>query len=79
MISREELLQELSKTTLTVTFTKKDGTDRTMKCTRSTSVIPTEFHPKNETEVESTDNVRVFDVDLQAWRSFNYSTVKEVL
>lgn len=79
MITRDELIEKLSAVKLvTITFTKKDGTDRVMNCTRNMATIPSEFHPKGETEPKSDDNIRVFDLDVQAWRSFNYSTVKEV-
>lgn len=79
MISREQLIEQLTSTKLTtVTFTKKDGSERVMHCTRNMATIPSEFHPKNSVDVESSDNIRVFDLDAQNWRSFNYSTVKEV-
>jgi hypothetical protein len=51
-----------------------------MKCTRSPNFIPTEHQPKTslpeETESELTDNIRVFDVEAQGWRSFNFTTLK---
>lgn len=78
-MTRDELLKKLASVKLvTVTFTKVDGTERVMNCTRNMSTIPVEFHPKNEDSVQSADNIRVFDLDVQGWRSFNFSTVKEV-
>lgn len=78
-MTKEILLEKLSSVKLvTVTFTKKDGTDRIMNCTRNLSTIPVEFHPKSEIQIEESDNIRVFDLDLNAWRSFNYQNVKEV-
>lgn len=62
-----------------VTFTKKDGTERVMECTQDLDCVPDEFHPKGETEnTKPTDQVRVFDLESNGWRSFNYSKVKEV-
>lgn len=52
----------------TVHFTKKDGTSRTMRCTRNTELIPEEFHPKGESE--STKSIAAFDLDKNEWRSF---------
>jgi hypothetical protein len=73
-----ELLRLLAEGVTTVTFTKKDGTERVMKCTRNPSFIPMEFHPKNTTpsEEEVSDNIRAFDVEKLGWRSFNFSTVR---
>lgn len=55
----------------TVTFTKKDGTSRVMRCTRNTTLIPTEQHPSTEsTRKASTTSVVAFDLDKNEWRSF---------
>ena len=74
-MEKSDLLKSLAEGVVTVTFTKKDGTERVMQCTRSSTLIPTEFHPKGET-VETGDNIRVFDVEKSGWRSFNFSAVK---
>lgn len=73
------LLHDEIVTDLCVTFTKKDGTDREMRCTLSESRIPTEKQPK-ETQATSTGGsaLRVFDTDKQEWRSFRWDTIKQV-
>jgi hypothetical protein len=78
MMLKTDLMKSLAEGVVTVTFTKKDGTDRVMKCTRSSNLIPTDHQPKGETQVvtEETDNIRVFDVEAQGWRSFNFTTLK---
>ena len=70
------LLEALGKGAVSVTFTKKDGTERTMKCTRSSGMIPVEKQPKGDTSTETGDNIRVFDLDKQDWRSFNFTSLK---
>lgn len=77
-MEKNVLIEQLSKGIVTVSFTKKDGTERVMNCTRNSNLIPSEFQPKGETkhETESGDNIRVFDVEKQGWRSFNFSSVK---
>ena len=78
-MNKGDLIKTLSEGIAIVTFTKKDGTERVMRCTRNPSFIPAEFHPKTSDEkenLEASDNIRVFDVEKQGWRSFNYSTVK---
>lgn len=77
-MQKNELLKKLSEGVVNVTFTKKDGTERAMACTRSTTLIPKSFHPKGETveEQEIKDVIPVFDVEKQGWRSFNFTTLK---
>lgn len=70
------VLADDNKTTV-VTFTKKDGTTRKMKCTRNMSLIPSEFHPKNETE-DTGGAIRAFDLDKKEWRSFLPENVQRI-
>lgn len=76
-MEKTALLEALGKGVVTVTFTKSDGSERTMRCTRASSYIPLEHAPKSDTSKEEiVDNIRVFDVEKQGWRSFNFSTLK---
>lgn len=64
---------------IVVVFEKKDGTERTMRCTRSLDLIPTDKHPK--TEVQSSQDetsIKVFDLDISEWRSFRLESVKMI-
>lgn len=78
----EWLRAYLSEGKITVTFTKKDGTDRVMECTRDFSVIPADKHPKGETVEAATPNtsdaVQAFDLEKQEWRSFKTSSIKHI-
>ena len=65
------------KNPTTVTFMKKDGTQRVMKCTRSPSQIPEDQHPKNGMN-DSDTSIRVFDLDKNEWRSFIVENVKRI-
>lgn len=63
-----------------VTFTKKDGTQRTLVCTLRPDLLPTKPEPVEGEEVKvraksSTDSICVFETDLQEWRAFNMSNV----
>lgn len=70
------ITEHLSENELTVTFTKKDGTQRVMRCTRNVEKIPSDKQPTTSSkETDKTDAVRVFDLDIQEWRSFNLSSV----
>ena len=76
---REWLLNLLSDEVnpTTVTFTKKDGTQRVMKCTRNPSQIPEDQHPKNGTGDTDT-TIRVFDLDKNEWRSFIVENITRI-
>jgi len=70
---------------VTVKFTKKDGSDRTMLCTLNEQKIPFDKLPKLKETTEETpavasvvDAVRVFDIEKQEWRSFRFDSIKSV-
>jgi hypothetical protein len=77
-IVREDLFKMLVEGPVSVTFTKADGTDRVMKCTKWMDLIPEENHPKTESAGGNTsDNITVFDLEKGGWRSFNITKVKQ--
>ena len=57
-----------------VTFTKKDGTERVLRCTTNVDLIPLEKLSKDEHDapIDNSPNaqIRVFETDLGEWRSF---------
>jgi len=74
---------------VTVTFTKKDGTERVMKCTTSESLVPQLLHetntdnpidfpePKKEKKVNE-DVMPVYDLESKHWKSFRWDSIKSV-
>ena len=76
-ITREDLVDRLKQSVVNVVFTKADGSERTMNCTLKLENIPEDQHPKSAVKSES-DQIRVFDTDIDAWRSFNFSSVKTI-
>ena len=87
-VTQLELVEKLQTEVVSVTFTKADGSDRTMLCTKMITKIPTEFHPKTDKEVNPkldengnpiiSDNITVWDVEKEGWRSFNFSKIKAI-
>jgi hypothetical protein len=79
---------------ITVTFTKKDGTERVMKCTTSPLLVPVDLTgekhytntndpinfptPKKEKKVNE-DVMPVYDLESNAWKSFRWDSVKSVM
>ena len=62
----------------TITFTKKDGTERKMRCTLNEESIPSEKSPKKAGKAQSEDAIAVFDVEKSDWRSFRFDSVKKI-
>lgn len=76
-------LKDLLQTTpeVEVKFTKKDGTERVMKCTLHPDVLPKQEIKENTDKVERIKNdsvIPVYDLEAKGWRSFTVNSVKEV-
>ena len=75
---RDWLKSLLHEREVTVFFTKKDGTERELRCTLAESKIPQEKLPKNSGKSKSDDALAVFDVEKSAWRSFRWDSVTKI-
>ena len=64
--------------TITVTFTKKDGTERVMLCTRNMAAIPEDKHPKGDGKTKAAHLIVAFDLNKGEWRSFGEESVLSV-
>ena len=63
----------------TVTFTKKDGTERVMHCTLRADALPVQEIKEDKAPRKTSDNaMAVYDLDAQSWRSFTIRAVKRV-
>lgn len=91
LMDRTSLHLDLLDHVVTVTFTKKNGVIRLMRCTTNASGIPLASRPQNKSAVidgvtglpvqakeKDLDLFRVWDLDLQAWRTFRYGTLLSV-
>ena len=67
---------------VTVTFTKKDGTERVMKCTTDATLImfkdPTVLESKGSARKVNEDIMPVYDLESSAWKSFRWDSIKQV-
>jgi hypothetical protein len=66
---------------VTLTFTKKDGSERVMKCTTNPTYImfkdPSILESKSDKKVNE-DVLPVFDLEAGGWRSFRWDSIKSV-
>ena len=78
-LTREEILNVLRENTVNLSFTKvKDGLTREMRATLVSDMIPLDKMPKGGTvdqAVGGDSTVRVFDLDLNEWRSFRVDSL----
>lgn len=73
----DQLKNILRKQEVTITFTKKDGTERVMRCTLDPAKLPVQENTNSNTNRKvSTETMSVFDVEAQGWRSFTKTAVK---
>lgn len=78
MYSHKETLRNMLKDqVLNVTFLKKDGTERTMKCTLKNDLLPAQEDLENAVQKKkpSDENIAVWDLDKEAWRSFRFDSI----
>ena len=76
------LREKLHENEVSVTFTKRDGSERAMQCTLSAARIPAEQLPKESgtgtVKTFSEEAIRVFDTQKSEWRSFRWDSVTKV-
>jgi hypothetical protein len=78
---KEWLRVLLHEREVSVSFTKKDGTERKMICTLSENKIPAGLAPKGTKKTEKTEigeALAVFDLEKSQWRSFRFDSIKEI-
>jgi hypothetical protein len=66
---------------ITVTFIKKDGSERVMRCTTNPTYIMFKDPAIMESKKERKSNnevLPVYDIEADAWRSFRYDSIKKV-
>lgn len=72
----KDLMQLLKEGVVTVKFTKKDGSLRTMRCTLNNKQIPSSKHPKGTGKAPGPGILPVYDVEKNDWRSFRLDSVQ---
>lgn len=82
IFTRDGLVDLLRHNVVSVTFTKVNGEERVMKCTLQAEHIPNAPTQNGELVVEgsknTSNNVSVWDVEANGWRSFRVASVKNV-
>ena len=77
-LDKNQYLRDVLKENIAlVTFTKKDGTVRTMRCTLKADLLPpqTDIEEQVQKKVPNPDALAVWDLEKAAWRSFRFDTI----
>ena len=56
-------------------FRKKDGTLRKMHCTQDMNRVPVKCRPQGNGPLYTSEQVRVWDIEKNVWRSFLKSSI----
>jgi hypothetical protein len=81
IFTRDGLIDMLRHNIVCVTFTKVNGEERMMKCTLQTDYIPNAPIQNGKLVVEdktTSNNVAVWDIESNGWRSFRIASVKNI-
>ena len=76
---RNELIGKLKNNVCVVVFEKKDGTERSMKCTLQEDIIPqaTKEDPLSQKKIRAINEevIPCWDTEKEGWRSFRVDSV----
>ena len=75
VMDRDSLIHFLKMGTGIVSFTKKDGTSREMRCTLEEKYLPLPTEKEKTTRKENTEVLSVWDLDKNSWRSFRIDSI----
>jgi len=85
VVNRDDILKELRKYVMEVTFNKVDGNERIMRCTLRADLLPPSYREqlseqKQEEDFHQTNPevIAAWDVQKGGWRSFRIDSVTYV-
>ena len=82
LLTKQELTEQLMSGVYNVTFTKVDGTERTMHCTLKEDILPPakQEDPLSQKKVRAINDevLVVYCTDKNEWRSFRVANVTSV-
>ena len=76
--TRDRLITKLIEGKLNVTFTKKNGEERTMLCTLMSEFLPETKETEKEDKKVNEEVRAVWDLEKEAWRSFRLDSISNV-
>ena len=78
MTANKDTLKDLLKRKIVqITFKKKDGTERIMKCTLQEDLVPIYEKKTERVKKQNDETLAVWDLDIEAFRSFRVDSVTD--
>ena len=77
-MTKNEIIDLARSNIILVTFTKKNGETRTMKCSLKDEYIVDWVKESTSVRKPNDDVLPVWDLDINEWRSFRIESVKGV-
>jgi hypothetical protein len=80
VFTKSNVVHMLQNNIVTVKFQKVDGSERVMKCTLLPEYLPASTNEGTRVllQEETSNNVSVWDVEANAWRSFRVANIKTI-
>lgn len=77
-ISKLNLMNMLHGGIISVKFTKKDGSERIMRCTLNEAYIKPYEKKTDKDKIVNENTVSVWDIENDSWRSFRIDSILEI-
>ena len=78
--SKKQIIDIVTNGIAIISFIKKStGELREMKCTKNMTLIPKDKIPNGSGRAVNENQVRVFDLEKNDWRSFDINTVQSIV
>ena len=74
-ITKQELKDLLKRKVVQITFKKKDGTERVMKCTLQEDLVPIYEKKTERVKKLNEETLAVWDLEKDSFRSFKVDSV----
>ena len=80
IFTKENLIDMLRNNIVTVTFTKVNGEERTIKCTLMAEYVPNAPTNNGQVLLQESESkaVSVWDTEMNGWRSFRVDSIKSI-
>lgn len=78
-MTREQIIETLTRGVVSFKYTKKDGSERIASGTRHMEFIKTQGAEPKGTGTEKIGVITYYDLEKQGWRSFNEENFVEFL
>ena len=75
MTDKQTLKDVLKRKVVKIKFKKKDGSERLMKCTLLSDLVPVYEKKTQRIKPENEETLAVWDLDKEAFRSFKIDSV----